>query len=78
MRDTVPTLAIGGLILLATACESSEPPAAPANMNPEQLSALLQRCRVDAEKAGESLCRAGYEEFRKRFYAPAKPAEKRG
>lgn len=74
MKTAVTTCLIAGSLLLGSACESGEAPTAPADLKGEALGALLSRCRADAHKVGEDLCRAAYEESRQRFYAPSKPA----
>lgn len=74
MNTTPATFTIAASLLLASACGSQEAPAAPADLKGEELSALLQRCRVDMQEVGEARCRAAYEERRKRFHAPSKPA----
>lgn len=76
MKTAFATFTIAASLLLATACESGEAPVAPADLKGEELRALLQRCRADMQATGEATCRAAYEESRKRFHAPSKPAGK--
>lgn len=74
MKIAFATFTIAASLLLASACESQETPVAPADLKGEELRALLQRCRADMQTTGEATCRAAYEESRRRFHAPSKPA----
>ena len=79
MKTMLASSVIGGMILLASACESREaPPAVSNQMSGEALTALLKRCRDDYAGTGEATCRAAADEYRKRFHAPRGDAEKRG
>jgi hypothetical protein len=79
VKPTLASLTIAAAILLASACESRESaPVVSGDMSGEALTALLKRCRDDYVGTGETTCRSASEEYRKRFHAPHRDAEKRG
>ncbi|MDX4953668.1 EexN family lipoprotein [Delftia acidovorans] len=63
-------LAIVTALLLAACGESPSSVSVDALANdPVRLKAVRQHCKSDHARAGEALCRAAAEAFRKRFFA---------
>ncbi len=71
----VPVLVVSLLAVLLTACgqsadqQGAEDLAATLAADPVRLKALRVQCAADRQAAGEDVCRAAAEAFRRRFFA---------